>query len=345
MRRLLLIALVSWGAAAASPALSMPVTEYVQRLELIDRMLAEDGLAPAKIEAQELLGAQVVWQRGTFSADASVLQAVLDAQAANGPHRTRLLATIAELRRATGMEAARGDRKLLERIAAEQDVPDLPKGGDIPTRIERDVPMLDRIAESIGEMLEWVREQLRNLLDWLLDLVPRRRPNESTASVAMRWVVFAVVAVIVVIVLVLAVGVLRRSRASTPGDTVQSSTPLGSKADEDPLSRGASEWERYAGELARAGRFREAIRAWYHAVLVTCYAAGVLHFRKGRTNWEYVALLSPALEWRPDLIELTRHFEREWYGSLQSNEEALDECSSRAAGIIDALRREMRGAA
>ena len=324
---------------------AMPVTEYVGRLELIDAMLADGGLPPAKIEARELLGARVTWARGTFVADASVLQPILDATTANGAHRTRLVATIAELRRATGMEAASGDRKLLERIAAEQDVPDLPKGGTIPTRIEQDVPMLDRIAEAIADMFEWVREQLGKLLEWLLDLLPRRRPNESTASVTLRWIVFAVVAIIVVIVLVLAVGVLRRSRAATAEDTVESTAPLGSKADEDPLSRGANEWERYAGELAKAGRFREAIRAWYHAVLVTTYAAGVLHFRKGRTNWEYVALLSPALEWRAGMIDLTRHFEREWYGSLHSTQEALDECSERAAAIIDALRRGMRGAA
>lgn len=338
--RLLLALLLTTSALRA-----MPVTEYVQRLESIEGMLAQDALDAARIEARELLGTQVTWARGAFVADASLLQGIADATSANGPHRTRLIATIAELRRAAGMESASGDRKLLERIAAEQDVPDLPKGGDIPTKIERDVPMLERIAEAVEEMLDWVGEQLGKLLEWLLDLLPRRRPNESTASVALRWVVFAVVAIIVVIVLVLAVGVLRRSRSATAEDAVESSVPLGSKADEDPLSRGANEWERYASDLAKAGRFREAIRAWYHAVLVTCYAAGVLHFRKGRTNWEYIALLSPALEWRAGLIELTRRFEREWYGSLHSTQEALDECSEQASSIIETLRREMRGAA
>jgi hypothetical protein len=328
----------------AASAQAMPVADYIQRLETIDALLAQNALAPAKIEARALLGTEVTWTRGKFVADASVLQPILDTPTAEGPHRSRLMATIAELRRASGMESARGDRKLLERIAAEQDVPDLPKGGMVPTELNRDVPLLERIGKAISEMLVWVRDQLRKLLDWLLDLLPRRQPNESAGSVMMRWVVFAVVALIVLLVLVLAVNVLRRSRAATPG-AVEKSTPLGSKADEDPLSRGATEWERYAGELARAGRFREAIRAWYHAVLVTCYAAGILHFRKGRTNWEYLASLAPSLPWRADMIELTRRFEREWYGSEQSTQEALDDCSERASRVIDVLRRDMRGAA
>ena len=328
----------------ACSAQAMPVSEYVGRLELIDAMLAENGLAPAKIEARELLGQEITWARGKFTADASVLQPILDSPRAEGPHRARLLATIAELRRTTGMETARGDRKLLERIAAEQDVPDLQKGGEIPTKLEADAPLLERIAETIAEALRWIREQLRKFVEWLFDLLPRRRPNESAGALATRWITFGVVALILLLLLILAVNVLRRSRAAAPA-AVETSTPLGSKADEDPLSRGATEWERYAGELARAGRFREAIRAWYHAVLVTTYAAGILHFRKGRTNWEYVALLAPSLPWRAEMIELTRRFEREWYGAEQSTPEALDECGERAAGIIEALRRDMRGAA
>jgi hypothetical protein len=322
----------------ATSVRALPVADYVNRLAVIDGLLEQNALELAKIEAKALLGTRVEWSRGYFFADDSLLQSIVDSGSASGPHRARIAATIVELRRATGMDTAQGDRKLLARIAAEQDVPDLPQGGNIPTRIERDIPLMERVGEAVNDMLEWIREKLKKLLDWLLDLVPSRRPQESTASVATRWIVFVVVALIVIIVLVLAVSVLRRSRASSD-ETVQSSAPpLGSKADEDPLSRGASEWERYAADLARAGRYREAIRAWYHAVLVTCYAAGILHFRKGRTNWEYVASLGPSVEWRPELIELTHRFEREWYGSLQSTEEVADECGQRATGIIETVR-------
>jgi hypothetical protein len=117
------------------------------------------------------------------------------------------------------------------------------------------------------------------------------------------------------------------------------SDALTSKRDDDPLSRGATEWERYAAQLAASGRIREAIRAWYHAVLVTLYGAGILHFRKGRTNWEYVAALSPDLAWRAQFVALTRRFEEEWYGRDRSSIEAFEEVSERAQHILDAVRR------
>jgi len=242
------------------------------------------------------------------------------------------------------MDVAKGNRRLLDRIAAEQEPPPLPKGGTIDTTIDGEVPLLERVATTITEMLEWVWDKLVDFLDWIIDLLPRPASGEPGGIAALRWIVFAVVAAIVLLVVILAVRVLRGSRAAEPA--VGTSTPLGSSTrDEDPLSRGASEWERYAGELAAAGQYRQAIRAWYHAVLVTSYAAGVLHFRKGRTNWEYVASLAPSLSWRPDLIALTRRFEKEWYGAEQSAIDALEECAERSQRILSALRRELRGAA
>lgn len=332
MRRGFVLALL----LVATTASAMPVADYVAALERMDALLAAKQLAGAQGEARALLGAEVTWAKGKFRADETLLRAIVSARSAEGPHRARLLATLVELRRATGMESAGGDRKLLAQIAAEQQVPELPKGGVIPTTIDEQIPMLERIARAISDALEWIGKKLSRFLDWLIDLLPKRMAVDGGNPVS-RWIVFAIVGAIVLIVVLLAINVLRRSRASAK-DAIERSAPLGSRADEDPLSRGATEWERYAAQLAAAGKFREAIRAWYHAVLVTCYAAGILHFRKGRTNWEYVASLAPALEWRPDMIELTRRFEREWYGSLHSTPDALDECSVRAQQILGTLR-------
>lgn len=326
MKRILLFLLLLTTNASA-----MPIEDYIAALERIDTLLASNRRDAAKNEALTLKDTQVEWAKGKFKADASLL-----AEISNG-ERARLIATIAELRRATGMSATQADRKLLEQIAAEQEPPELPKGGVVPTKLERDIPLLERIANSIADMLEWIREKIEDFFEWLFDLLPRRRNAAGQPTRGLHWIVWAVVGAILLVIVYLAFDVLRRSRASGPAE-VETSTPIGSKQDEDPLSRGATEWERYAGELANAGRFREAIRAWYHAVLVTCYAAGILHFRKGRTNWEYITLLAPSLEWRPDAIELTRRFEQEWYGALQSTRDAYDACSERARSVIDALR-------
>jgi hypothetical protein len=327
MKRLLLLLLVATNAAA------LPIADYIARLERIDTLLSTNHVNEAKNEALTLKDVDVEWAKGKFRADASLLASIAKGE------RAQLIATIAELRRASGMSAAQADRKLLEQIAAEQEPPELPRGGVVPTELDRDVPLLERIAESISEMLEWLRDKLSAFFDWLLDLLPRRRNARGEPTAGLHWIVWAVVGAIVALILYLAIDVLRRSRASGPAE-VETSAPIGSKQDEDPLSRGATEWERYATDLANAGRFREAIRAWYHAVLVTCYAAGILHVRKGRTNWEYIASLAPSLEWRPDAIELTRRFEQEWYGALHSSRDAYDACRDRAVSVLTALRGE-----
>lgn len=325
MKRLLLLLLLAANAAA------LPVAGYIATLERIDALLAANQIDAAKNEALTLKDVEVTWPKGKFRADAFLLASIARGE------RSQLIATIAELRRASGMSAAQADRKLLEQIAAEQEPPELPKGGIVPTKLNRDLPLIERIANTISDMLAWIREKLDKFLEWLFDLLPRQRNEAGQPTAGLHWIVWAVVGAILLIILYLAFDVLRRSRARG-AVAVETSAPIGSKQDEDPLSRGATEWEKYASELASAGRFREAIRAWYHAVLVTCYAAGILHFRKGRTNWEYIASLAPSLAWRPDAIELTRRFEQEWYGALHSSQDAYDACSGRARSVLDALR-------
>ncbi len=321
----------------AAPQITL--RDYIWTLGEIHSLAKHGHIEGAKVAAAQLKGAEVTWSGGTIAVDQSLLDAIANAKRADRALVTRIEVTIEELRR-SGAASAPANPKLLQQVAAEQDVPELAPGGEVVTKADADVPLLERIGKSIGEMFEWIGDKIDQFLDWLRGLFPESRPG-SSVTFGMRWIVITVVALIVLAIIVLAIEVTRRSKRGKKD--VATSEPISSRRDEDPLSRGASEWERYAAQLAAAGRNREAIRAWYHAVLVTCYAEGVLHFRKGRTNWEYVSLLSPSLPWRPELIQLTRRFEREWYGADESTSEVLDECSDRARGILDALRR--RGAA
>jgi hypothetical protein len=249
--------------------------------------------------------------------------------------QSRLAVTIDEIRRLTPGAHAPADPKLLARVAGEQEVPELAPGGEIPLK-PATPPLLERVAQSLEEAWNWIIDKLNRLLEWILDFFPdsARRPGTTGG---MRWIVAGLVAVIVLLIVILALESRRRARGKKK-TALETSEPLGSKRDDDPLSRGAAEWERYAAQLAQAGRFREAIRAWYHAALVSCYAAGVLHFRKSRTNWEYVAALAPSLGWRPEFISLTRRFEREWYGASQSTIDAYDDCHRRARAVIENVR-------
>ncbi len=339
---MIVLALVCGNAFAAA---TLPIEQYVSSLQRLHSLIAANQLPVAKTEAATLAGSEIVAPGGNFHADDSLFAAIAKADGADPVLLARIELTVAELGGAVKVSDAAPDPKLLQQVAAEQEVPELARGGELVPPSIAEVPLIERVLRSIGESLKWLGKKVGQFIDWVSEFLPDRLTEGPSATLGMRWIVIAVVALIVVAIIFLAIEVIRRARR---GDarTVTSTAPLRSERDDDPLSRGAMEWERYAAQLAAAGRFREAIRAWYHAVLVTAYAAGALHFRKGRTNWEYIASLSPATSWRPDLIRLTQRFEREWYGSEQSTEEALDDCSADARRILEVLQRSAeRGAA
>ena len=341
MKRVVLSLLLFFVAANAA-AQAFTVDDYIAGLSRVRAALLKKDLAAARSEAGALRGKRITSPAGDFHADDALLA---DAMAATKHDRVlprRIALAIHELRDATQTTAVPVDHDALKKAAEAQRLRELPAGGKLPTKIQREVPWLVRLAEAIGAALEWIGNLLGRIFDWFLDFFPRR--TDSGQGGGIGGTMIAVVAVIVLLVIILAVGVVRRGRRAARPE-VAVSAPIGSTRDEDPLSRGANEWERYAALLANDERWREAIRAWYHAVLVTLYAAGVLHFRKGRTNWEYISALPPTLAWRGRFIELTRHFEREWYGSLRSTAEAYDDCSARAQELLETIRRGARGAA
>jgi hypothetical protein len=333
MKRILLLLLVALPALAQQ---TIPIHQYLSQLERLQRYLASNQLPLAQHEARQLSPLTIQSPQGRFHADTSLLLAIAEAKRADVQLQSRLAVTIDEIRRVTPGAHAPADPKLLARVASEQEVPELAPGGEIPLKAVPQPPLLERVAQSLERAWEWFLDKLNRILEWILDFFPDSA-RRSGATGGMRWIVAALVALIVILIVILALESRRRARKKTKTD-LETSEPFGSKRDDDPLSRGASEWERYAAQLAQAARFREAIRAWYHAALVSCYAAGVLHFRKSRTNWEYIAALAPSLQWRPEFISLTHRFEREWYGASQSSIDAYDDCHRRARAVIDSVR-------
>lgn len=334
-RRLLFIALLATFIATSAAA--MPVQQYAASLERIAALLDAGNLKAARAEAKAVAGSNVTSDAGAFSADDSLLLAIANATTIDVQVQARLDATLEALRANAPAAAPQADPKLLERLTQSEEAAELEVGGDVPIPDASSHPWVRAAANAFWKAWAWLRELIEAIFDWILDFWPAGRASDSGATAGMRWIIGGLLALIVAVIVLLAVQIVRRSRGKAPAE-IAASAPAASRRDEDPLSRGANEWERYAAQLAAAGRVREAIRAWYHAVLVTLYGAGILHFRKGRTNWEYVAALAPSLPWRPEFIGLTRLFEYEWYGAHHSTEEALGSCSRSARKILDAVR-------
>jgi Domain of unknown function (DUF4129) len=333
MRRMaVLIAMLC--AIRAEGQARVPVLHYIAALEEIR---ASDATA-ARMKAQQLLGADIESPSGRFTADGALLHEVMADPTKAHAH---LDATIAALRALMPSNAASADRRLLEKLRAEESTAPIKPGGEIKT-MPADEKSLEDAGSKLDKGLKWVEKKLDKAADWFDRWWPKEKEKESERKLRgtrPKWLVTIIVVAIVIVLGILAFEVIRRSRAAAPEAEVMTSDAIESRRDEDPLSRGSNEWERYAEKLAAAGRTREAIRAWFHAVLVTLYAAGILHFKKGRTNWEYIAMLPPDAAWRGEFVTVTRSFETEWYGRAESTAEALDDAAERARRILDAVHR------
>ncbi|HYM61812.1 MAG TPA: DUF4129 domain-containing protein [Thermoanaerobaculia bacterium] len=351
----MLVLLLFTISALPLSAATIPIDDYIGRLELIRASLQAGQSEAARAAARDLIGVRVDTPRGGFESDRSLLMAIAGSTPTthNASTRfidleTRLTVLIDQLRVSRGDQAsAAADLDLLERLRKLESGKALERGGEIVTTTDVDKSMLSRFVDVLKKAGEWIGDKIQDFWDWLQKFwpnTPQPKRQKVVPSVRTPALVTGLVILIVAVLAVLAMEVIRRSRRKSAADQVTGSSATWSKRDDDPMSRETGEWERYAGELAAAGRLREAIRAWYHAVLVALYTSGILHFRKGRTNWEYVSLLGPDLVWRPSFIQLTRRFEQEWYGCEQSSIDALDTCSSEARRILGSLGSR-RGAA
>ncbi len=350
----LLFALLA-AVAATADAAQISVGDYRQRLLGLKGQLDAGDWVGARLAARALLGDRVhVPSTGAggeeIAPDASLLGPIaratnlLTARGPGGANSRRLAHLIAALSRLNpsgdspgGTQAAgsRDDAQArLERLRAKEKLADLPGGGALP-RPKPPEGALDALGEFFEPLSRALRTLGRKILDWLERLFKAKKPSAGSGAVSNLSI-----AITLLIALGLAGGVMlyvRRPRApSDAGGALEAPTPPA--ADDDPLSREVAEWERYARQLEQAGRTREAVRAWYHAVLVALYRTGFVHYRRGRTNWEYVSSLSPALDVRPGFADLTRRFEREWYGREASAPEALAAAAELAARLLGAVR-------
>jgi len=303
----------------------LDLASYRARVERIDALLARGDQASAAAQAKALLADTVRWEGEDLSPDAWTLAPI----ARGEPHRARLRNLLDALA-ARADRTPRVDRALLEDLRARAER-NRPAGGEIGPLPAEGISFVVQVLDWMKAALRWIGHRVLDLLRWLVHLFPTGAAPEQTGGQITGTVLIGV-GVILALVLALALGSARRGPVPlAPG---RSRPPA---KDEDPLSRTASGWEERALELAREGRAREAIRAWYHAILARSYGAGILHYRRGRTNWEYMRALSPAIAWRPQFEDLTRRFDVEWYGHRESTPEALSDFAGTARDILSSL--------
>jgi Domain of unknown function (DUF4129) len=94
----------------------------------------------------------------------------------------------------------------------------------------------------------------------------------------------------------------------------------------------ASLW-RQSDDLARSGRFLEAVRTLYLAVLALLHQASLIRFERTRTNGEYADQLRPLKSLHAPFLRLTDLFEVKWYGERRCQEVDYTACRGYAESI------------
>lgn len=321
------------------------VGDYRDRLGSIRKAVEAGDLEGARRRATDLQSLRIRHDGSEFTPDPTVLRPV--AQAKDLPAARDAARSIAQLEEAlesvpTGPAAA-PDLQRLDSLRREQ----AERAADPGARVggpELHAPPVPPVPRSLLEWLqdlsirtyEALADVLQKLFRWILRLLFGSAALAGGPGQGMSALVLGLMIVILGIVGLAAFLALQRRKAV--GDLPVTIVPAASGRDEDPLSRTSSEWERFAAELMTSGRFREAIRAWYHAVLVTLFRAGLLHYRKDRTNWEYAYALGPDLPWRPGFVEATRTFEQTWYGRRETPLDAAEAYAAEARVILGKIR-------
>jgi len=328
---LLLAALRAHGVDLVSPA------DYQQRLAAIDAALERGDLSTAANLSAALAAVQVIWPEGTLSGDPTIAALIRTSSIAAA--RLRLLAIQGAIHPGASASAVAIDATALAAIAEREAKArvGLNIGGDIAGLGELHDPLPETWWQRFCDALLWLRDRIGDFFDWLRSWFRYHHGNadEGGKDSAVMPVMLTVVGLIVMVVVVMAWNARRTARPPAPLPA-QSATPTG--MDTDPRTRAVDEWLAYAQRLMAAGRYREATRAWYHALLVQCWSHGLLHHRIGRTNWEYALSLPTTVGWRRQFQGLTGRYDRIWYGG-RDDLEAVREFAHEAGGILAILGR------
>lgn len=165
---------------------------------------------------------------------------------------------------------------------------------------------------------EWLAEQLARMLETVLD----------TGQASLLGSVLLVAAVLVVVVVAVR---FARSVRRDPGTAVVTAGGIG---------RAPWDWAAEADEHERAGRYRQAVRCRYRALVASLATAGVVDEAPGRTAGEYLA---EARRRRPEagaeVAAVTAAFEAAWYGHAPVDLATCDEVRDRARAAAAAVGR------
>jgi hypothetical protein len=190
--------------------------------------------------------------------------------------------------------------------------------------------IIDKLGKGLKTVINWIDK----LINWLIDLLPSA--DHRISSPDENWITSVRIAVIVLLsgLLCTLVYILWRSwrrrqnaQAEIAATAVESTPDLedeSTTADDLPVNR----WLELARELTEKGSLRQAIRAFYLAILADLAAHELITIEKFKSNREYEVELGRRAHQKEGLLKTFSNsrdvFERVWYGMYKISRPDLD---------------------
>lgn len=198
--------------------------------------------------------------------------------------------------------------------------------------------------EETGERSNWLSKALRRLKQ----LVPEQRESSPQAALEPPSTVFDpgiiikffTIAIVAAVAIFLALA-LRNSEFGwwkKKAGTKRVGLLL-----EDEEVGSFDEWLQKADRLEAEGRYREAVRCLYLAILLRLDEENIARFDRYETNWEHLVRIERSSA--PEGIgyrAITKRFDYIWYGEEPASAADCAEIRTEYLALMDALRRQGR---
>lgn len=115
----------------------------------------------------------------------------------------------------------------------------------------------------------------------------------------------------------------------------------GGMLEEDEPIRSHDEWLTLADQLESQGKYREAIRCLYLAILMRLDESRVVRFERTETNWEHLTRIEPSMAPKEiNYRSLTQKFDLVWYGNRPCNSDDTKSFRSEYLSLVELLGRK-----
>ncbi len=182
----------------------------------------------------------------------------------------------------------------------------------------------------------WLEDAMQRLLERLFkrpEREARQSPNLGVLPQIIQVVVIVIIAALAILLIWLLIRVIRK-------EDVRKKARAGGMLDEDEPIMSSDEWLSRADQLVAEGRFREAVRCLYVAMLMRLDEANILRFERHETNWEHLYRYRDlgAINQEFDLTAPTQRFDSIWYGFRDEGVEGVNYFRERYKQLLAVIR-------